>query len=102
MKQYFLICKSIYILKVYYTIHYFDKTQMLKKFPLEKKNGIKNAIIFLSRAPTHLSFTFNFRLLYELIHNIRLSENACWIFHFRFRFVFIKVYIFIQQNESAL
>ena len=71
---------------------------MLKKFPSEKINGTKNALFFLSRAPTRHSFTFNFRLLYELQHNVRLSKTVCEIFHFRFRFIFIQVYIFVQQN----
>ena len=37
---------------------------MLKKFPSDKINVTKNA--HPSRAPTHHSFTFNSRLLYEL------------------------------------
>ena len=30
---------------------------MLKKFPSDKINGTKNALYFLTRAPTHYSFT---------------------------------------------
>ena len=86
---------------IQYTIHW-DKTQMLKKFPSDKINGTKNALFFLSRAPTHHSFTFNLRFLYELKHKVRLSKTVCGIFHFRFRFVFIKVYIFVQQNAWTL
>ena len=71
---------------------------MLKKIPLDKINGTKNAFFFLSRAPTHHSFAFDLRFLYELKHKVRLSKTVCEIFHFRFRFVFIKVYIFVQQN----
>ena len=71
---------------------------MLKKFPSDKINGTKNALFFLSRAPTHHSFTFNLRFLYEPKHKFSLSKRACGIFHFRFHFVFIKVYIFVQQN----
>ena len=71
---------------------------MLKIFPSDKINGTKNALFFLLRAPTHLSFTFNMRFLYELKYKVRLSKTVCGIFHFRFRFVFIKVYIFVQQN----
>ena len=70
----------------------------MKKFRLEKINGSKNALFFLSRAPTHHSFTFNLRFLYELKHNFRLSKTVGGIFHFRFCFVFIKVYTFVQQN----
>ena len=86
---------------IQYTIHW-DKTQMLKKFPSDKINGTKNALFFLSRAPTHHSFTFNLRFLHELKHKVRLSKTVCGIFHFRFRFVFIKVYIFVQQNSWTL
>ena len=75
---------------------------MLKKIPSDKMNGIKNALFFLSRAPTHHSFTFNLRFFYELKYKVRLSETVCGIFHFRFRFVFIKVYIFVQQNGWTL
>ena len=75
---------------------------MLKKIPSDKINGTKNALFFLSRAPTHHSFTFNLRFLYELKHKVRLSKTVCGIFHFRFRFVFIKVYIFVQQNAWTL
>ena len=73
---------------------------MLKKFSLDKINGTKNALFFLLRAPTHHSFTFNLRFLYELKHKVRLSETVCGIFHFRFHFIFIKVHIFVQQNEK--
>ena len=71
---------------------------MLKEFPSEKINGTKNALFFLLRAPTRHSFTFNFRLLYELQYSVRLSKTVCEIFHFQFRFIFIQVYIFVQQN----
>ena len=64
---------------------------MLKKFPSNKINGIKNA-----RATTHHSFTFDLRFLYNV--KVRLSKTLYGIFHFRFCFVFIKVYIFAQQN----
>ena len=45
---------------------HWDKTQNLKKFLTDKINGTKNALFFLSRAPTYQSFTFNLRFLYEL------------------------------------
>ena len=32
---------------------------MLKKFPLDKINGTKNALFLLLRAPTHNSFTLD-------------------------------------------
>ena len=75
---------------------------MLKKFPLDKIIGTKNALFFLSRAPTHRSFTFNFLLLYGLKYKVRHSKTVRGIFHFRFCFVFIKVYIFVQENAWTL
>ena len=58
---------SIFWKCIQYTIHW-GKTQMLTKFPLEKTNGTKNYLFFLLQAPTHHSFTFNLRFLYELKH----------------------------------
>ena len=75
---------------------------MSKKFPSGKVNVTKNAFFFLSRVPTHHSFTFNSQLIYELKHKVCLFEIVCVIFHFRLRFVFIKVYIFVQQKAWTL
>ena len=86
---------------IQYTINW-DKTQMVREFPSDKTNGTKNALFFLSRAPTHHSFTFNLWFLYELNPKVRLSTTVCGIFHFRFCFVFIKIYIFVQQNAWTL
>ena len=49
---------------IQYTAHW-DKTQMLKKFPLDKIDGT-NASFFLSRVPSHHSFTFNLKFLHDL------------------------------------
>ena len=56
--------KKVYIFWkfIQYTIHR-DKTQMWKMFPWDKIKVIKNALFFLSQAPTHDSFTFNWQLL---------------------------------------
>ena len=86
---------------IQYTIHS-DKTQMLNKFSLDKINSTKNALVLLSWAPTHHSFTFNLWFLYELKHKVCLFRNVCGIFYFRFRFVFIKIYIFVRQYARAL
>ena len=86
----------IYRKCIQFTIHW-DKIWMLKKFPLCKISGTKNALSFISRAPTHHSFTFNLRFLYDLKHKVRLSRTVCKNFHFRFPFVFIKAYIFVQK-----
>ena len=71
---------------------------MLKTLPSDKRNGTKNDLFFLSRAPTHHSFIFNLRFFYELKYKVRFSKTVSGIFHFRLCFVFIKVYIFVQQN----
>ena len=80
---------------VQYTIHW-DKTQMSKKFPLDKINVTKNTLFFLSRAPTYHNFTFNPQFLYNLKHNVHLSKSVCRIFYFWFHLVFIKVYIIVR------
>ena len=67
-----------------------------------KINVTKNALFFLSRAPTHHSFTFNLQFLYELKHKVHLSETVCGIFHFRFRLALIKLYSFAQQKAQTL
>ena len=90
----FLICKSMYILKVY-SIH----TQKLRKILLDKINVTKNGLFFLLWPPTHHSVTFNLKFLCQLKHKACLSKSGCGTFHFRFGFIFITVYIFIQQNE---
>ena len=73
---------------------------MLKKLPLNKISGTENALFFLSRGPTHHSFTFNFRILYQLKHKVGLSKTVHRIFHFRFRFFFIKfIFLFNKQNS---
>ena len=75
---------------------------MLKKFPPDKLSCTKNALFFLSRAPTHHSFTFNLRFLYELKRKVCLFEIVWGMFHIRFRFLFIKVYFLVQQNAWTL
>ena len=50
---------------------------MLNKFPTDKINGTKN-----SRTPTHRSFTFKLRFLYELKLKAHLSKTVCGTFHF--------------------
>ena len=75
---------------------------MLKKFPLDKINVIKDALFFLSRAPPHDSFSFNSQFLHGVKHMVHLSKTVCGIFHFRFRLVFVNLYIFVQQKAWAL
>ena len=91
---------------IQYTIHW-DKTQMLKKIPSDKINGTKNALFFLSRAPTHHSFTFNLRFLYELKHKVRLYKTVRGIFIFdsvlfllKFIFLFNKMHVPFDVETS--
>ena len=63
---------------------------MLKKCSWDKLSSTKNSLFLTLPAPTHHSFTFNGRFLYELKHKVRLSKTVCGILHFRFRFVFIN------------
>ena len=72
---------------------------MLKIFPSDKINVTKNTLFFLSRSPTHHSFTVNSRFLHELKHKVYLSKKVRGISHFRFRLVFIKVHIFFNKNH---
>ena len=75
---------------------------MLTKFSSDKISGTKMPSFFLSRAPSHHSFTFNSRFFHELKHKIRLSETVCGIFHFRSSFVFTEVYIFSTKSITSL
>ena len=62
---------------------------MLKKFPSDKINVKKNALLsFVSSI--HNSFTFNLQFFYELKQMAHLSKNISQIFHFRVGLVFIK------------
>ena len=88
----------MYILKVHSIQYTLILNTNVKKILLDKINGTKNVLFFLSRAPTHYSFTFNLLFLYELKHKVRLSKTVCWSSHFRFRSVFIKVYIFFSTK----
>ena len=63
------------------TIHW-DKTQMLKKFLLDKKRGSKDALLLLFWAPTHHRFAFNKRFSYELKHKIHISKTVYEIFQY--------------------
>ena len=82
--------KSMHILKVYLYFTHWEKTDMVKKFPLDKINSTKNALFFLSRAANSHSFAFDLRFLYELKDKGLVSKLLCGIFPFRFRFVFLN------------
>ena len=74
---------------------------MLKKFSSEKINVTKNALFFLSRAPTHHSFTFNSRFLYEMKHMVHLSKSVWEFFHFR-SVSFLLKFIFLFNEKHGL
>ena len=68
-----------------------DKTQIFKNFPWDKRSSTKNALFFLLRVQTHHTFIFNLQFLYELKCKVHVWD-------FPFRSVFIKVYVFVQLN----
>ena len=73
----------MYVLKVYsiyYTLRY--NTTVKKNLTLDKMNGSKNALIFLLRAPTNHSFSFNLGFLDEVKHKVCLSKTVCGTFNF--------------------
>ena len=78
----FIFCAVKFPYTIFNTLYIEIKTQILKKLPSEKINGTKNALVFLSRAATHHSFTFNLGFLYELKHKIRLSKTVVGFFIF--------------------
>ena len=82
-----MICKSVYILKVY-SIHY--KLKKSTNF-LQKKKMLQKMHCF-SQAWTHHGFTFNLGFLYELKFKIHLSKTMCVAFDFWFHLIFIKVH----------
>ena len=64
----------MYIVKVY-SVHYTLRSNTnVKKISFWENKRYKNAIVFLSGAPTHHSFNFNLRFLYELKH-VRVSKT---------------------------
>ena len=75
---------------------------MLEKFPSDKLNDTKKYFFFYSQAPSHHSFDFNLRFMYELKHKVLLYKTVCGIFYFPFYFISIKVYIFVRQNTWTL
>ena len=58
--------KYIYSESSFNIIYIEIKSKYVKKFPSDQIKVRKNAIFFPSRTPTHQSFTFNSRFLYEL------------------------------------
>ena len=94
--------KYLYSETLFNTLFIEIKQKCLKKFPDDKINVTKNALVFLSRAPTQHIFTFNLWFLYKLKHEIHRSKSMCGIFHFQFRLVFIEVYVFFKKIMNCL
>ena len=80
--MFFDMQKYVYSESVFNTLYSERKHKMLKKLPSDEIDGTKNALFFLSRAPTHHSFTFNLRFLYELKHKVHVSNPFSILFHF--------------------
>ena len=74
MNECFLICKSMYILKVY-SIHY----------TLRKSTNVEKT-----------------RFLHELKYKFRLYKSKCGIFNFRFRFVLLKFIFCSTKSMDSL
>ena len=89
-------------LSAFNTLYIEIKYKFFKKTPPNKVNGTKNALFFLSRAPTQHSFAFNLQVLYKLKHKLCLFKSVFGILHLWFCFVFIKAYILVQQNTYTL
>ena len=73
---------------------------MLKKFPSEKINGTKNAL-FCELQPTHHSFTFNFRLLYELKYKF-VSLKSFMGFSIFDSVSFLLKFVFLSNKMHGL
>ena len=75
---------------------------MLKKSPSGKINGTKDALFFLSRAPTHHRFTFNLRFLHELKHTRSVSLKLCVEFPMFDSVSFLLKFIFLFSKIHGL
>ena len=98
MKVFEEIFFDIYSESSFNTLYIEIKHKCFKKNSFGQNKRYKNALFFLSRAPTHHSFTFNSQFLYELRHQAHPSKSMYGIFHFQFRLAFIKGYVFGQQK----
>ena len=74
---------------------------MLKKYPSEKISVTKNALFFLSRAPTHHSFNCNLQFLYEVNIMVHLSKTMC-VFHIFGSVSFLLNFLFLLNKKHGL
>ena len=77
-----------------------NKRQMSKKFPSGQDERYKKSF-FLLRVPTHHSFTFNLRFLYELKHKVCLSK-PCVGFSIFDSVSFLLKFIFLFNKMHGL
>ena len=75
---------------------------MLQKFPLDKIYGTKNALIFVSRDPTHRSFTFNLRAFCELEQKVCLSKTVCIMFSIIDSVLFLLKFTFLFSKKHKI
>ena len=91
-----------------YPVHYtLRKNTNFKKNSLDKTNITQNALFLPSRAPTHQSFTFNSRFLYELKCKAHLSKIGVGFsifdsvsFLVKFVFLFNKDHVLFDFKTS--
>ena len=83
---------------IQYSIHW-DKTRISKKNSLRQNKRYKKALLFLLCVPTHYSFPFNLRFLYELKHKLRLFNVEFSIFD---SFSFLLKFIFLLNKMHGL
>ena len=92
--MFFDVYKSIYIYsESSFNTLYIEIKNMLKIFSSDKINFTKNPLFFLLQAPTHHSFNFKTRFLYELKRKVHFSKTVCENVHFRFRLIFTQIFI---------
>ena len=100
MKKWFLICKSIYILKVYSKTYIEIKRKCWKNSSGQNKRYKKCTFFFLSRAPIHHGFDFNFRFLFELKHKVH-SLEVCVVFSIFDSVSFLLKFIHLFKKEHG-
>ena len=92
----FLIWKGIYILKVYSIHGTLRYNPNIKKISLQKMLSF-----FLSRSPTHHSFTFNLQFLCELKPKV-LSLELCMGFSIFNSVSFLLNFIFLFNKKHGI
>ena len=92
------ICR--FCIYVFNTLYIEIKHKCQKNSFGENKRYKKCPFFFFLQAPTHHSFGFNLRFLYELKYKIRLCKTVWGIFHCRFRFYVILYFCSTKYMDS--